>query len=71
MYEWVLVLHIVSVISWMAGLLYLPRLFVYHVDAAAGATQSNGGQDIEAAGREAERRHLLVAKAVPCSLRHA
>ena len=37
MYEWVLVLHIVSVISWMAGLLYLPRLFVYHVDAAVGS----------------------------------
>ena len=34
-YEWILVFHIVSVISWMAGLLYLPRLFVYHVDAAA------------------------------------
>ena len=40
MYEWVLVLHIVSVISWMAGLLYLPRLFVYHVDAAAGSEMS-------------------------------
>ena len=37
MYDWILVLHIVSVISWMAGLLYLPRLFVYHVDAAAGS----------------------------------
>ena len=37
MYEWILVLHIVSVISWMAGLLYLPRLFVYHVDAAVGS----------------------------------
>ena len=40
MYEWILVLHIVSVISWMAGLLYLPRLFVYHVDAAAGSELS-------------------------------
>ena len=40
MYEWVLVLHIVSVISWMAGLLYLPRLFVYHVDAAVGSESS-------------------------------
>ena len=37
MYEWILVLHIVSVISWMAGLLYLPRLFVYHVDATVGS----------------------------------
>ena len=29
-------LHIIAVISWMAGMLYLPRLFVYHVDAKAG-----------------------------------
>ena len=40
MYEWILVLHIVSVISWMAGLLYLPRLFVYHVDAVSGSELS-------------------------------
>ena len=40
MYEWILVLHIVSVISWMVGLLYLPRLFVYHVDVAAGSEVS-------------------------------
>lgn len=29
---WIKVLHVVAVISWMAGLLYLPRLFVYHAD---------------------------------------
>lgn len=29
-------LHVVSVIAWMAGMLYLPRLFVYHVDAISG-----------------------------------
>jgi protoporphyrinogen IX oxidase len=39
MYEWVKVVHILAVISWMAGLLYLPRLFVYHVDAVLGSTQ--------------------------------
>lgn len=33
-------LHIIAVISWMAGLLYMPRLFVYHVDAPAGSPQS-------------------------------
>jgi protoporphyrinogen IX oxidase len=33
-------LHIVSVIAWMAGLLYLPRLFVYHADAEKGSAQS-------------------------------
>ena len=37
MYAWVLALHIISIISWMVGLLYLPRLFVYHVDAAPGS----------------------------------
>ncbi len=35
-YPWVKALHIVSVIAWMSGLLYLPRLFVYHADAPAG-----------------------------------
>jgi len=32
--------HIIAVISWMAGLLYLPRLFVYHADAKSGSDQS-------------------------------
>jgi putative membrane protein len=34
-YPWIKALHIISVIAWMAGLLYLPRLFVYHVERAA------------------------------------
>ena len=33
-YLWIKALHIVSVIAWMAGLLYLPRLYVYHALAA-------------------------------------
>ena len=33
-YPWIKALHVISVIAWMAGLLYLPRLFVYHVEAA-------------------------------------
>jgi putative membrane protein len=37
---WIKALHVISVIAWMAGLLYLPRLFVYHVDAPAGSPQS-------------------------------
>jgi putative membrane protein len=37
---WIKALHVVSVISWMAGLFYLPRLFVYHVDAPVGSQQS-------------------------------
>ncbi len=37
---WVKALHIVAVIAWMAGMLYLPRLFVYHADAPKGSTLS-------------------------------
>jgi putative membrane protein len=40
MYLWIKTLHIVAVISWMAGLLYLPRLFVYHCEAETGSAQS-------------------------------
>lgn len=39
-YLWIKALHIIAVISWMAGLLYLPRLFVYHTDAPKGSPQS-------------------------------
>ena len=34
MYEWIKALHVIAVIAWMAGMLYLPRLFVYHCDTA-------------------------------------
>lgn len=37
---WLKALHIIAVISWMAGLLYLPRLFVYHCEAKNGSPQS-------------------------------
>src|SRR3954452_21249374 len=40
MYQWLLAFHIIAVIAWMAGMLYLPRLFVYHCDADAGSKQS-------------------------------
>jgi putative membrane protein len=40
MYLWVKALHVIAVIAWMAGMLYLPRLFVYHCDAPAGSQQS-------------------------------
>ena len=38
--EWVKALHVISVIAWMAGMLYLPRLFVYHAEAERGSVQS-------------------------------
>jgi putative membrane protein len=40
MYEWLKALHVIAIIAWMAGLLYLPRLFVYHVAADPGSVQS-------------------------------
>ncbi len=40
MYEWIKALHVIAVISWMAGMLYLPRLFVYHCVAEPGSKQS-------------------------------
>ena len=39
-YLWIKVLHILAVISWMAGMLYLPRLFVYHAEAPRGSPQA-------------------------------
>ena len=40
MYEWAKAFHIMAVIAWMAGMLYLPRLFVYHCEAEPGSKQS-------------------------------
>ncbi len=60
MYEWVKVAHIVSIIAWMAGLLYLPRLMVYHVDAEVGSAQSETFKVME--------RRLLKAIMTPAML---
>jgi len=40
LYLWLKAFHIVAVIAWMAGMLYLPRLFVYHCEAEPGSKQS-------------------------------
>jgi putative membrane protein len=39
-YPWVKALHVISIIAWMAGMLYLPRLYVYHADKAPGSEAS-------------------------------
>lgn len=39
-YLWIKAFHVIAVIAWMAGMLYLPRLFVYHCAAAPGSEQS-------------------------------
>ncbi|MFG1214052.1 protoporphyrinogen oxidase HemJ [Xanthobacter flavus] len=40
LYEWIKALHVIAVIAWMAGMLYLPRLMVYHCAAEVGSVQS-------------------------------
>ncbi len=54
LYPWTKALHIVSVISWMAGMFYLPRLFVYH------AEQSKPGDARDEVFQEMERKLLRV-----------
>ena len=39
-YLWVKAVHVIAIIAWMAGMLYLPRLFVYHAAAAVGTATS-------------------------------
>lgn len=39
-YDWIKAAHIISVIAWMAGMLYLPRLYVYHAGAKSGSELS-------------------------------
>jgi putative membrane protein len=46
-YLWVKAAHIIAVISWMAGMLYLPRLFNYHCDAPPGSPQSETFKEME------------------------
>lgn len=53
-------IHVIAVISWMAGLLYLPRLFVYHADAEPGSQMSETFKVME--------RRLLKAIMTPAML---
>jgi putative membrane protein len=47
-YDWIKALHVIAVISWMAGIFYLPRLFVYHTGAAVGSDKSETFKVMEA-----------------------
>ncbi|HYZ23893.1 MAG TPA: protoporphyrinogen oxidase HemJ [Rhodopila sp.] len=40
LYPWTKAFHVISLIAWMAGMFYLPRLFVYHVETVPGSTDS-------------------------------
>jgi putative membrane protein len=53
LYAWIKAMHIIAVIAWMAGMLYLPRLFVYHCAAEPGSAQSETFKVME-------RRLLIV-----------
>ena len=57
-YPWLKALHIVVVIAWMAGLLYLPRLFVYHAEAPA---RSNRAATFEIMERRLMRGIMMPA----------
>ena len=60
-YPWIKALHVISVIAWMAGLFYLPRLFVYHVEQVqAGSPTDDMFQVME--------RRLLKAIINPASI---
>lgn len=47
LYPWIKALHVISVIAWMAGLLYLPRLFVYHCEVRPGSAEDQRFQVME------------------------
>ena len=40
LYDWLKAFHVIAVIAWMAGMLYLPRLFVYHAEVEKGSLRS-------------------------------
>jgi putative membrane protein len=60
MYLWLKAFHIVAVIAWMAGMLYLPRLFVYHSQVSPGSPQSETFKVME--------RRLLRAIMLPAMI---
>ena len=60
LYLWLKALHIIAMIAWMAGMLYLPRLFVYHCEAEPGSTQSETFKVME--------RRLLKAIMLPAMI---
>jgi putative membrane protein len=59
-YLWLKARHVIAVISWMAGLLYLPRLFVYHTEVTPGSEASEKFKVME--------RRLLKAIMTPAAI---
>ena len=59
-FEWIKALHVLAIISWMAGLLYLPRLMVYHCETTVGSAEDERFKVME--------RRLMRAIMDPASL---
>jgi protoporphyrinogen IX oxidase len=57
---WIKALHVLAIISWMAGLLYLPRLMVYHTETPVGSSEDERFKVME--------RRLLKAIMTPASV---
>ena len=60
LYPWTKALHVISIIAWMAALLYLPRLFVYHCETVPGSSDSERFKVME--------RRLMKAIANPAMI---
>ena len=60
LYPWTKSLHVISVIAWMAGLFYLPRLFVYHVEGY----EKRGVAQVSEMALLFQRQELLLLKAI-------
>ena len=67
-YPWIKALHVIAVIAWMAGLLYLPRLFVYHALAAPASPQSETFKVMERRLYHAIMHPALAATAITAGL---
>ncbi len=69
-YLWIKVLHILAIISWMAGMLYLPRLFVYHARStaglAAGGNLCRDGTPAHAGDHAARHARDVGERPYPC-----
>lgn len=63
-YPWIKALHVIAVIAWMAGLLYLPRLFVYHCESPVGSPQSETFKVMEGKLSRLIMRPAMIASLV-------
>ena len=65
-YAWTKALHLISVFAWMAGLFYLPRLYVYHTQAAVGSEPSELFKTMERRLLRGIMNPAMVAERIRC-----